>query len=1138
MNLLNKQDYKQKFTIPVIIKVIEFSSSLTIWYLLNNNPVKAQISPDQTVNTQVNTVNNVTEITGGTEANDNLFHSFQNFSLETGNTAFFNNNLEIKNIISRVTGENISNLDGLIRANGNANLILINPNGINFGGNASLDIGGSFLGSTADSVVFADGTVFSAKDTQANPLLTISVPLGLQIGQNSGDINVSGEGHNLSIAEPIFSPFTIGEVSGLEVREGQTLALVGGNLNINGGNITAKGGRIELGSTADGTVNLNPFSQGWKLSYENVPIFQNINMSRKALADASGIKGGSIQIQGKEVLIENGSTILIQNQSNQGSGNLIVNASESLKINGTTAKGEFSSGLFTEALGTSEGGELVISTPKLVIEDGGAILTDTFGDAKAGDVKVNASESLEIIGFSVVNPNRFSIITAQTFGSGKAGDINIATKHLTALNGGNIASVTGGASNTGTGGQVKINASESVELIGVTPGLFTPSQITAGTGSAGDAGNVTVDTQRLTVRDGGRIDASTTATGNAGSVIINATESIKVSGTVPGSINPSLIISSANILDPALQALLKLPPIPSGNSGYVTINTSQLNITDGGLITTRNDGLGNSGSIQINADSIFLNNDGGITSEIGSRLDAFSGNGGSFPGNLSFDNNSSPQSAQNSVDTQGGGIDISTQELLIKGGANISTNTFTDITGGDITINAAENIQVQGFSAANPTMLSFISTSSFGIGDAGDLDISTPKLTILDGSRVGAGTFGTGLGGDVNVKATELIEVIGSEPSQSIASLLGASSLGAGNAGNLTIDTAKLVVRDGGRIDSSAAATGSAGNVNIRASEGIEISGQIPGTNTPSLISSGVNIEDEISRQLFRLPSIPTGDSGSVNIATEVFNITDGAEVSVVNEGLGDAGRLQINANSILLDNQGNLSAATKSGVGGNITLLADNVFLRGRSTTTATAEGDGNGGNISINANNLVALDSSQITANANQGAGGNIQIDTKGIYYICTECKITASSQLGVDGIVNIETLEPNTQLEILNVPQQPSQAKEIVAVGCPATNQTNSSQLTITGRGGLAARPQGTLSSESLINFDAPRSEIKQPLTSAINNTPKLPSPARGWYRDAQGTVILSAQIPNVVNNSVITTPNCHSVPNSKYSTTHFG
>jgi filamentous hemagglutinin family protein len=191
VDLLNRQDHNQKLTVQLTVKLIGFLSSLANWYLLNNNPVQAQITPDQTVNTEVNTVNNVTEITGGTKANDNLFHSFQNFSLETGNTAFFNNNLEIKNIISRVTGENISNLDGLIRANGNANLILINPNGINFGSNASLDIGGSFLGSTADSVIFADGTVFSAKDTQTNPLLTISVPLGLQIGQNSGDINVS-----------------------------------------------------------------------------------------------------------------------------------------------------------------------------------------------------------------------------------------------------------------------------------------------------------------------------------------------------------------------------------------------------------------------------------------------------------------------------------------------------------------------------------------------------------------------------------------------------------------------------------------------------------------------------------------------------------------------------------------------------------------------------------------------------------------------------------------------------------------------------------------------------------------------------------------------------------------------------------
>jgi filamentous hemagglutinin family protein len=1127
--LHNQHNYQQKFKLPSIAKSIWLFTSFTGCYLGNNNSLQAQITPDNTVNTQVNTNNNVTEINGGTQAESNLFHSFQNFSVATGETAFFNNNLDIKNIISRITGANISNIDGLIRANGNANLILINPNGINFGGNASLDIGGSFLGSTADSVVFADGIVFSAKDTQANPLLTISVPLGLQMGQNSGEINVSGEGHNLSVADPLFSPIIFGQRSGLRVQPGETLGLVGKGINLNGGTIAAPGGRVELGSVAAGIVNLNFADLNLSLSYENSTVLDNIQLRSQTLVDATGtelIPGGSIQIQGKQLTLSDGSLLLVQNLAQQEAGEIKVNTSESVIISGTNNNGTIRSSLTNETLGIGKGGNIQVNTRQLTVDQGATIVAKTLspGTAAGGNVNINAIDSVKVIGSNSINPNATSSIVAASFGAGDGGNNTITTNFLNTQAGGTVAAT---AFNTGNGGDIKITANK-IELVGIDPIVFAPSAVTASTLGTGNAGNLTIDTATLTLREGGRIDASTAAIGNAGSITINATDFVQVSDTVPESLNPSLIASSANILDPSLQQLLGLPPIPSGNSGEVNINTPQLNVTDGGLITTRNDGLGNSGNIRINADSIFLNNNGGITSQIGVRPNTSSSNGSDFPENLSFDNNSSLNSAQNSTDIQGGSIDITTQELLVEGGASISADTFTDIAGGDITINATENIKVQGFSAVNSTKLSLISTSAFGSGDAGNLDISTPKLTILNGSRVGAGTFGTGLGGNVNVKATELIEVIGAEPSQSVASLLGASSLGAGNAGNLTIDTAKLIVRDGGRIDSSAAATGSAGNVNIQASDAIEISGQIPGTNTSSLISSGVNIEDEISRQIFRLPLVPTGGAGNVNITTEVLKITDRAEVSVVNEGLGDAGKLQINANSIVLNNQGSLSAATKSGVGGNITLLADNVFLRGNSTTTATAGGDGNGGNISINANNLVALENSQITANANQGIGGNIQINTKGIYYICTECQITASSQLGVDGTVNIETLEPNTELDILNVPQQPSQAQETVAVGCPAANQTDSSELTITGRGGLPARPQGTLSSESLINFDASRSEIKQPSNSTINNTPQLPSPARGWYKDAQGTVILSAQAPNVVNNLVRTTPNCHTSP----------
>ncbi|WP_208345755.1 filamentous hemagglutinin N-terminal domain-containing protein, partial [Aetokthonos hydrillicola] len=79
----------------------------------------AQITPDTTLpNNSSVTINGSTfNITGGTQAGRNLFHSFQTFSVQTGGTAYFNNGLDIQNIISRVTGGTVSNIDGIIRAN-------------------------------------------------------------------------------------------------------------------------------------------------------------------------------------------------------------------------------------------------------------------------------------------------------------------------------------------------------------------------------------------------------------------------------------------------------------------------------------------------------------------------------------------------------------------------------------------------------------------------------------------------------------------------------------------------------------------------------------------------------------------------------------------------------------------------------------------------------------------------------------------------------------------------------------------------------------------------------------------------------------------------------------------------------------
>ncbi len=137
-------------------------------------PVSAQVIPDGTTTTTVDIDGTIND---GNRAGGNLFHSFQEFSVPVGGSAFFNNALDIVNIFSRVTGGNISNINGLLGANGTANLFLINPAGIIFGENAQLSIGGSFFGSTADSIIFSDGK-FSAVDLDNPPLLTVNAPLG------------------------------------------------------------------------------------------------------------------------------------------------------------------------------------------------------------------------------------------------------------------------------------------------------------------------------------------------------------------------------------------------------------------------------------------------------------------------------------------------------------------------------------------------------------------------------------------------------------------------------------------------------------------------------------------------------------------------------------------------------------------------------------------------------------------------------------------------------------------------------------------------------------------------------------------------------------------------------------------------
>lgn len=434
-------------------------------------------------------------ISGGSRSGSNLFHSFRAFSIPENVTVTFTDS-GAANIFARVSDE-ASWIGGTLAVTAEANFFLINPHGITFGSQALLLSAGSFVASTADSIVFSEGA-FSA--SQKNSLLTVSAPIGLQFGDRPGAIV------NRSQAISPDDSNVLDEPSGLRVDPGKTLTLVGSFVHLAGGNLTANGGQIVIGSVAAGSeVSL---SSDFTVGYEGVSAFGDIQLTGSAIVDASG-----------------------------------------------------------------DGGQIFMRSQNLTLADRSAIFNYNVG-LSAGTIDLKIDESIYMTGVGIL----FSPLPGDM---NNGADLNIFTKNLT-LRGGTV--ISGGTFGAGHGGNVFINASESVELSGTSS--FSPSLITTATEGTGTGGNITIHTRQLAVRGGAQLQTVTygAGSGDAGNLEIVA-QTVRLSGGAQ--------LTAAAVF---------------GNGGNIRLkNLETLVLREGSVISTRagiGDGLGNGGNIDIEADFI------------------------------------------------------------------------------------------------------------------------------------------------------------------------------------------------------------------------------------------------------------------------------------------------------------------------------------------------------------------------------------------------------------------------------------------------------------------------------------------------------------------------------------------------------
>jgi filamentous hemagglutinin family protein len=1073
---------------------------------------QAQIVPDGTLGAEssVVTPDVVTDrgltdmVEGGAIRQDSLFHSFTEFTVLEGRQAHFANPDGITNIFSRVTGSNISEIYGTLGVLGDANLVLLNPNGVFFGPEAQLDIRGSFVASTASDVGFESGYAFGLSNLEAPPLLTVGSPLGLaswlpqsgtvtsqanlsvgdNLGITAGSINLTGQlqagnqlevlaSDSLTIRDSSLNPTTLAAGGALTLQGNQQLDI---NVLSHPDSFIASGGDLTLRSDA-AVIGDAHFSVGGDFNVVDTTgtvgsLISNDDPIVLSLGDVTigDYVGASLHIIAGG-FVELGNVAILQ----PGPADSTINSSNATVIGGTqTPISSLSSVSLTDGTAVAIEGNL---QPTLDVRAGVDWSQSPLTGLPGVDSIVPPGS---VPATSTASPSRSGIAVGEVAMAAPDGQVLLTNQYLPntslAADGIQVSAIQdqffpGG----GSGSTISIDARGVLQLP-------FPSFIS----SVG--------------APGGRIIllSDTAINQESGPGGISTIESVALAG--PGN---SVTLTAPSIFLGGDVVNLFVGAFGPGIGGDIFITTDSLE-TDLSSIAAANFGFGDSGNIVINSPTITLDKSAIVTSVL-------------------FDPTAPPAFGAN-----GGDVIIDTGTLRLVNGSQVGAFTENVGNAGDVNI-VADVIELEGFirpSATNPLSFSSIlsSVGPTAQGNGGVISIETGTLSLLNGAQIRASSQGLGDAGDTVITADSIVldgavfleELQGGPPGfkPTFPSGIGSEMISGstGDGGDISIQTRTLSVTNGGTISASSQ-SGNAGNVSIEATESVNFDGlvsfaalgeddrissasvetleQATGTGgtltitTPTLtvtngarlegttagagdagdvvlnIAETLSIDGENSGVFANTTPDSTGNGGDIVIDPPLVSVTNGGQISVSSDGSGVAGNIFINGGTLSMD-QGLISAETVSSDGGNISLaFADAILLLNNSrisSTAGTALAGGNGGNIDIGTTYLVAAPTggnSDITANAFSGAGGNVFITAEGILGIAALSRAELEAALGTTDPLQLDPANLSTN-DITAISRENPELEGQVEIITPDTDPS----------AGLDALPDNVIDASRLI------------------------------------------------------------------------